>query len=369
MARRVCTSVCDLAPPTRTLYDSEYTKGEPGDADVEYVVFSGGGMNGAAFCGVLQELESRRASIKYWIGSSAGAMIATMAALGASADFIADRILRADPDSLLDYRGLWRKVYDVYSRWGALCGDKLNAWYKDQIVALGWDPDITFADLYDLTGQHLVITATSLNTFETLYLSRSSYPYMRIIDAINATVRIPILFQPMYMYDPAIPQGHRILCDGGVLDNYPLNACDILSESGELLAVNRKAIGFAIISDQPKYTEIRNVFGYTETFVKAIHAHMHTLKCHQPYFWERTGIIRVQGTQSTDFGVDRQRLRETIEIGRVYAKAFLDRRDCMLQQHGPLPRNLFIPVHGDGYVSDDLLENTMVYQTNPGRFP
>lgn len=415
----IYTDIDQISLPRGSLYDSGYIPGQIDDLDIEFVNFSGGGLAGAAFAGVLKEMEIRglrhpkrpimkgkqwtfdpldsfhqnAKSIKYWLGSSAGGMIAAMAAMGAPADYITEQLLKTDTNTFLDYGGrdqtnsggwsLWNKflnyrygIAELISRWGTVRGERLNKWFQNQMNILGWSPETTFADLYDLTGQHLVITATSLNTFETLYLSRSSYPYMRIIDAIDATVRLPFLFQPIYMKDPLVPQGKRILSDGGILNNLPINACDLMSETGELLAINRKAIGFTLVNEGkwvPDYTEIDNILKYSLTFVRSMHTQMHLLQSHQPYFWDRVIPIETYGIDSTDFDINKSKIQKLIWTGRNTARDFFDRRENMIKTNGPLPRNLFIPgprlqKGGIEYISDDLLENTMIYQTNGKRF-
>jgi len=267
-------------------------------------------------------------------------------------------------------------ISDLYNKWGIVTGDNFIKWFQDQMAILGWSKDTTFADLYNITGQHLVITGTSLNTFETLYLSRSSYPYMKICDAVDVSIRLPPIFQPLYMNDPLIGEGKRILSDGGILNNLPINACDITSDTGEILGFNRKAIGFTLVSDGkwvPDYVYIDDIFKYLTTFVQSIHTKMHVLQSNQPYFWERIVPIETHGIGTIDFDVDKNKLERVIEAGRLSTQRFLDCRQHMIRTYGPLPNNLFIPndrlrYNGIEYLSDDLIENTMIYQTNPSKF-
>jgi predicted acylesterase/phospholipase RssA len=400
-----------------SLYDSCYLDGQIGDSDVEFVNFSGGGMAGAAFAGVLKDMELRglhkpkksilmdqwifdpidpfygaNRPIKYWLGSSAGAICATLAALGAPADYIIDQLINTDTRMFLDYGGRnqlnngwnwWNKllnyrygIADLFSKWGIVRGLKFHQWFENQMTVLGWDPSTSFANLYDLTGQHLVITSTSLNTFETLYLSRSSYPYMKIIDAVDASMRLPYIFPPIYMNDPLIHQGKRILTDGGILNNLPINACDITSNTGEILAINRKAVGFTLVTDGkwvPDFIHIDGLLKYSLTFVQSMHTRMHVLQSSQPYFWDRVVPIETHGVGTIDFEVDKLKLRKTIDAGRKASKRFFDARAQIISEYGPLPRNLFIPnprlrYNGIEYLSNDLIENSMIYQTHPGKF-
>lgn len=400
-----------------SLYDSGFIPGQIGDSDVEFIAFSGGGMAGAAFGGVLKDMELRglyrpkksiladtwtfdpvdpfyfsNRPIKYWLGSSAGAICAAFAALGAPADYVINQLLNTDARMFLDYGGRdqlnsgwswWNKllnyrygIVDLFSKWGIVRGNKFKEWFANQMLLLGWSPSTSFVDLYDLTGQHLTITATSLNTFETLYLSRSSYPYMTILDAVDASMRLPYLFPPIFMDDPFISQGKRILTDGGILDNLPINACDVTSNTGEILAINRKAVGFTLVTDGkwvPDYIHIDGLLKYSLTFVKSMHSRMHVLQSCQPHFWDRVVPIETYGVGTIDFDVDKDKLRRTIDSGQEASRKFFDNRDAMIAKYGPLPRNLFIPncrlrYNGIEYLSDNLIENTMIYQTHPGKF-
>jgi predicted acylesterase/phospholipase RssA len=400
-----------------SLYDSGYIPGQIGDSDVEFVAFSGGGVSAAAFAGVIKDMEIRGLykskksisktdwifdpidpfyftdkSIKYWTGSSAGAIFAGLVAMGAPADYIIDVILNTDARMFLDYGGRdqtnpgwswWNKlmnyrygIIDLITKWGMIRGQTFRKWFAKQMSILGWSPTTTFTDLYDITGQHLVITVTSQNTFETLYLSRSSYPYMQILDAIDTSIRIPYIFPPVFMNDPLISQGQRILTDGGILDDLPINAFDITSNIGEILGINRKAIGFTLISDGkwvPDYCHIDGLLKYSLTFIKSMHTRMHAAQSCQCYFWDRVVPIETYGVSTMDFDIDKLKLKQTIDSGMRTAKRFFDERADMILKRGPLPRNLFIPnprLRHDGieYLSDDLIEHCSIYSTNRNNY-
>ena len=386
-----------VSSPIGSLYDSGYLKGESDDSSVEFASFSGGGVAGFGYVGILKEMERRglyrtvsvEKEVKYWVGSSAGAISATFGALGTSPDYILDLFLKTDLRIFLDYGGRssssknwWAKfqeyrygIFELLSKWGAVRGDKFREWFREQLAALGWDPHLTFAELYNQTGRHLVVTTTSLNTFETLYLSRSSYPNMEIVEAVDKSIRIPFLFQPIRMKDPLVPQGDRILVDGGILDNLPINACDVISETGEILAFNRKAIGFTFMHNGkwvPDYVEVGNLMKYSLTFIQALHKQIQAIQSQQPYFWDRVVPIETHGVAATDFEAGRDKLLKLVESGEAAAKKFFDQREQMIRNYGPLPRNLFIPsprlrYNGIKYISDDLIENSRIYQTNPSR--
>jgi predicted acylesterase/phospholipase RssA len=393
-----------------SLYDSGYIDGQVSDSSVEWVAFSGGGMSAGAFAGVFEDMESRglyqpkksltpdvltfdpldpfyftNKKIKYWLGSSAGAIFAALGALGTPSKYITNLLLNTDARIFLDYGGResgpgwWHRmgnyrygITDLLSKWGIVRGLKFKQWFANQMSILGWDPLTSFNSLYNLTGQHVIITATSLNTSETLYLSRSSYPYMTLLDAVDISIRLPCLFPPIFMSDPLVAQGNRILTDGGILDDLPINACDVTSNTGEILAFNRKAIGFTLINDGkwvPEYVNIDGLLKYSLTFIKTMHTRMHAMQSSQPYFWDRVVPIETYGVGTIDFDADKNKIIQIIESGKNASKRFFDNRETMILENGPLPNNLFIPNHrlrknGIEYLSDDLIENSSCYSTN-----
>jgi predicted acylesterase/phospholipase RssA len=394
MEPTICDDIESISSRIDSLYDSGSIPGHPEDNDIEFIVFCGGGVAGIALLGVLRELKRRglylsKNEIKYWIGSSAGAIAAAFAAMGASPEYLTDLFVSTDTRIFLDYGGRstdskswWTRLQDyrygfsdLLSKWGIIRGEKFRKWFRERMTELGWDPHTNFTDLYNKTGRHLVITTTSLNTFETLYLCRSSYPYMEIADAVDVSILIPFIFPPIRMKDPHVTQGPRILVDGGTLDNLPINACDVISDSGEILAFNRKAVGFTLVHNGkwvPDYTEIPSLLKYGLTFIQAMHKRIQAMQSHQPYFWDRVAPIETTGITATDFGLEKEKVLKLIESGEKCAREYFDRRAAMIRERGPLPQNLFIPNYrlqhaGVRCLSDDLLEKTRIYQTNPGR--
>jgi NTE family protein len=381
-----------------SLYEAEYIPGQIDDSHVDFICLSGGGVAGLSFVGVIEELERRglhhpkntstdSPKIHYWLGSSAGAICASLATLGMGSKTMKEEIVQVDLKKFFDVGGRspssswWSRIQEyrigiaeMIGRWGAARGDEFTRWFRQKMVDLDWDPEITLYELYRATGQHLIVTTTSLNTYETLYLSRSSYPNMKVVDAVRASIIYPFVFQPIIMRDPALSYGHRILVDGGLLDNFPLNACDVLSSSGQILGFNRKAIGFTIMNNGkwvPDYVEITNVFKYAVTCMQSMHKKIHIIQSQQPYYWDRVASIETYGVSGTDFGASQEKLDKLVQSGKDTASAFFDQREKMIQEQGPLPRNLFIPNPRlkITHLSDDHIENTRIYQTNPTNTP
>src|SRR5579875_2410118 len=374
-----------------SLYDCKFIEGKNDPYGIEFVSFSGGGVLGISFVGVLMELDRRniRPKIKYWLGSSIGSLVATLGALNISIDFILKHINELNVEIFLDFKKLYDNNYswfsklinyqvgltELVSKLGLSSGENFNNWVKQLLIKANFNPDITFAELYDITGNHLVITTTSLNTFETLYLSRSTYPYMKVRDAIKVSCIFPIIFQPVTMKDPSIPQGKRLLLDGGLLDNLPINACDILKD-GEIIGFNRKAIGFVLLDDCkliPEYIEITGILNYFIKFIECLHKNIQRLQFHQPYFTKRVVTIDSFNMDIFDSDITKEKIIKLIDSGIKSCSSFLNTRKNMIEKYGPLPDNLFIPNYklryqGINYLDNSLIQYSQIYSMNNIKF-
>jgi predicted acylesterase/phospholipase RssA len=60
--------------------------------------------------------------------------------------------------------------------------------------------DITFKKLYDTTGIKFHIPAYSIEKCMNIYFSVDSHPYMSVIDAVCASISIPLIFPPYNGY-------------------------------------------------------------------------------------------------------------------------------------------------------------------------
>jgi predicted acylesterase/phospholipase RssA len=85
------------------------------------------------------------------------------------------------------------------------------------------------------------------------YFSVHTYPEMRVVDAVRASMAVPLYFEPLIINDKGEPQDVRnyqdhdhILLDGGFLSNFPIWVFD---DSTKYETQAEKTIGFRIDSD------------------------------------------------------------------------------------------------------------------------
>jgi predicted acylesterase/phospholipase RssA len=174
------------------------------------LVLAGGGARAFAHVGVLRELEEAGFSVDRVAGCSIGSVIAAMHATGMDG---------ATLDEACYAEFVRRKPFGdwTFPRHSLARGGRTRAGLQR---TLGAD-----TVMEGLPGQ-LHIVSTDL-------ISRTRQVHRRgsVVDATVASVRLPVLFAPVPTDDG------RLLMDGGVLDNLPV---DLLTErdEGPVLAVN-----------------------------------------------------------------------------------------------------------------------------------
>ncbi|MEQ8336016.1 MAG: patatin-like phospholipase family protein [Cyclobacteriaceae bacterium] len=158
------------------------------------LVLSGGGARGIAHIGVIEELQKQGFEIEAVAGTSMGALIGGVFALGKMKEF-------KEWLYTLDRLKTFNLVDFTLSTQGLVKGEKVLQKMKDFI------PD---ANIEDLPVYYRAIAADIKNSEEVVFSKGSVY------QAIRASMAIPTVFTPVKM-------DNRILIDGGVLNNLPIN--------------------------------------------------------------------------------------------------------------------------------------------------
>jgi NTE family protein len=158
------------------------------------LVLSGGGARGMAHIGVIEELESRGFEIFSVSGTSMGALVGGVYALGKMDEF-------KNWLFTLDKVKIFNLIDFALSSQGLVKGDKVLNKMKDFI------PD---ANIEDLKIAYTAVAADIINKEEVAFKTGSMY------DAIRASIAIPTVFTP-------VKTEHGLLVDGGILNNIPAN--------------------------------------------------------------------------------------------------------------------------------------------------
>ncbi|XP_019620770.1 PREDICTED: uncharacterized protein LOC109467266 [Branchiostoma belcheri] len=221
----------------------------------ENLVLKGGGAKGIAYIGAAKVLDEARIlpNIKRFAGTSAGAITATMLAIGMKPEEMLEELSQRNLMDLLDppvglLSGLSKlpRILFILPSWltmknismalsamtdrGACEGDEFLDWFGDILdrhlarlhpFKKGLDKDITFDTLYHVLGKELCIVAYNMVLGNEIYFHVKTTPMMKIKEAVRMSMSIPGVFKPF-----GIPGSPYTFIDGGLAANYPLWAFD-----------------------------------------------------------------------------------------------------------------------------------------------
>lgn len=158
------------------------------------LALSGGGARGFAHIGAIEELLDRGFQITQVVGTSMGALVGGMYALGRMGEF------KEVVTHLSKFKIL--RLFDLaYHHTGFTDGKKLFDFFKSNFPA---------KRIEELNIPYKAIAVDIINREEVCFSEGD------IFDAIRASISIPTFFTPVY-------KGRRVLVDGGMLNNIPVN--------------------------------------------------------------------------------------------------------------------------------------------------
>ncbi|ESO99707.1 hypothetical protein LOTGIDRAFT_238744 [Lottia gigantea] len=208
---------------------SQYLKIDPKKYDYcfENLVFEGGGMKGAAYVGAIRYLEELKLDkqIKRYAGTSAGAMMVAYLAVGYRADEIAEFVEPSFISSILNSNpmGVLNLLPNMLRTYGWKPTTKLYTVMGEHFAAKTGDADITFKQLYKMTGKELCICVTNVNHMVATYCHVKTTPSLPVRQAVCMSMSLPGYFQAVKITNMGETD---VYVDGGLLCNYPIHCFD-----------------------------------------------------------------------------------------------------------------------------------------------
>uniref|UniRef100_A0A6C0J5F3 PNPLA domain-containing protein n=1 Tax=viral metagenome TaxID=1070528 RepID=A0A6C0J5F3_9ZZZZ len=194
---------------------------------------SGGGVNGLQILGSISYLIKHNIiNLKYintFIGTSVGSIICFLLNLNYTINTIAQIVyeinlekiqLEFDLDIFLNNLGIdnGNKIIIIIQ---TLLFNKLKVY------------DITFDELYRKTNKILkIIVVNYTDRLEEIFDYKST-PNLSIIRAIRMSISIPLIFTPIYF-------NNKIYIDGGIMNNFGINYCNLDKTIGICIENNNK---------------------------------------------------------------------------------------------------------------------------------
>ena len=211
------------------------------------IVFEGGGPRGLALIGVARALEeyNLKQQLKYFGGTSVGAIFAMLLALGYSYNEIREKTLSKNFSEFLDiysifninqlvagignatgmsmmqiaFKMLVKLWEEADKKKGIFTKKKLVDFLETCIQYKGFPKTLTFAQLFDKTGNTLNVVTSNLSRGIEVVLGLNASKDVQIVQGVFMSACIPILFEPVNF-------DGELYADGGIFNNYSINMYD-----------------------------------------------------------------------------------------------------------------------------------------------
>ena len=182
---------------------------------IENLSFCGGGVRIISEIGACEILESKGIikQAKRVAGTSAGAIVSTMIALGYTASEMKEIAFSLNFNDFEDGRLL--EKLNVLDDYGIHTGNTFLHFIQSKIEAKTGSRYTTFAGMYAKGMKDLTVFACNLNTKSLKIFNYEKTPNVSIADAVRCSMSIPLFFE-VHQID------QNIYVDGGVFYNYPL---------------------------------------------------------------------------------------------------------------------------------------------------
>lgn len=211
-------------------------------------VFEGGGVKGIAFAGAIKAAEEE--GIREWVnvaGSSAGAITASLLAVGYTADEIERALAETNYRLFADYGpgGKYLSGPLNYLRLrGLVPGRYFKQWLGERFEAKLGNPSPTFKDVIrkdlpdnlseaelrrakyklkviasDITSGRMLVLPDHIADYEDKNGNRFTVDEFPLVEAVRMSMSFPFFFDVVTLYRDGKP--HYIV-DGGLLSNFPV---------------------------------------------------------------------------------------------------------------------------------------------------
>lgn len=226
---------------------------------IRALVFSGGGIRGLAFVGCLRALEELDIlnQVECYIGTSIGSIVSLLVCIDYKYNELKDILISIDFDQLRDITS--DGIFNYFNNYGFETGNKIERVVRIFIKHKVDNENITFKELYEKTGKELVITGTCLNTRKCDYFSYRLTPDLEVIKAIRISMCIPFVFTAQYL-------NNNLYVDGGVTENYPINAYQ-----------NKEEILGFLLRDKSVNFKVNGLDEYALAIIQSIDNKLHEL--------------------------------------------------------------------------------------------
>lgn len=179
---------------------------------VKHLVFAGGGPRCISFLGAIEVLKKNNliADVTHFWGNSAGALMAACLSLNISHKKLRSIFYEMDFTKFRDFD--LTNIMSFGNKWGLDSGDAFFASIKTILEEI--KPGSSEYTMQEIPGLH--ITASDLTDTKPIIIDSTTYPTMKIVDALRASTSIPFFYVPFRN-----PINNHLLVDGAIACNFP----------------------------------------------------------------------------------------------------------------------------------------------------
>ena len=182
---------------------------------IKNLVFSGSGSKIFIYIGVIKYLleTDKLKEITTFVGTSGGSIIALFLVLDYEYDSILDLFIKINLDYLKKMDSV--DVLNFFDSYGIHDLTECERILRIILNAKVGHHNISFKELYEITNKKLVVCATNIHKYKTVFFSHINYPDMDVIKAITMSICIPFFFKP-------ITYENELYVDGSITCHYPI---------------------------------------------------------------------------------------------------------------------------------------------------
>ncbi|MDD3172848.1 MAG: patatin-like phospholipase family protein [Herbinix sp.] len=306
---------------------------------VNNLVFEGGGILGISYLGVLDYLMQNgwTKDIKRIAGTSAGAITACITsfnlafadlnAIAESLDYSKlpsksaldnlDLIPEDVKKTIAELLGDINCIYRLMNKYGWYSTEYFYLWIRDVIAdqfnSAKKRPPYTFSDFknaslhkYNRPFWDLYIVGTNLSMKNSSVFSYETTPMMEVAEAVRISMSIPLFFEAVITDDSKVSDNSmtNVFCDGGAINNYPLNLFDSPRYNPYLYyGANMDTLGVRFRSTL-KYAPIDNLLAYIESILHLSSYIQQEIYESNPLNKQRSIVIDTYDISPLDFNIE-----------------------------------------------------------------
>ncbi|MBP2031855.1 NTE family protein [Clostridium algifaecis] len=287
------------------------------------VVFDGGGVKGIGLIGAICCFQDHGYEFNRLAGTSAGAIIASLLAVGYSGEELKSIMMELDCDMFFKKKRIYdmnilKKSINLFKDKGIYSGDNVENYIRSLILKKCQN---RFSDISKDGVSRLKIVASNVTEKDIMILPDDLNKYdidpmnFEISKAVRMSLSIPLYFKPVKFYHD---NDCSYVVDGGILSNFPIWIFDTKNTP------IRPTIGFKLVDVSKEYKASKRM-----DFISYIFDIVGTMmdKNEEIYVKDkdavRTVFIPTLGVKTTEFNISREMRMQLFNSGYESAEKFL----------------------------------------------